>query len=267
MKRRWSQSLRAVLLLCNVVLFTYVTPAGAADTSTAGEWEFEAELYVWMPEIDIGVEDGGKIVIEFDEILENLEGLLMGGLKARRDKWSYQLDFIYFKIEDDESALESIPFGLRDRHSLDVGLDADVTLEVWIVTPTVGFNLVDAQQGSLDVIGGARYLNIDVPVDLETTVGPLTQSDSISPRNDWWDAIVGVRGEVYLAPKWYAKYYLDAGGGESELTWQGYLGAAYRFDKVEMHGGYRYLDYEFKSDDELRDLTVKGPQIGFKWKF
>ena len=70
---------------------------------------------------------------------------------------------------------------------------------------------------------------------------------------------MGVRGEVYLAPKWYAKYYLDAGGGESELTWQGYLGAAYRFEKVEMHGGYRYLDYEFKSDDELRDLTVKGP--------
>ena len=87
----------------------------------------------------------------------------MGGLKAKRGKWSYQLDFIYFKIEDDESALESIPFGLRDRHSLDVGLDADVTIEAWVVTPTVGFNLVDAQQGSLDVIGGARYLNIDVP--------------------------------------------------------------------------------------------------------
>jgi hypothetical protein len=249
-----------------LTFFFIVQPVLATETS-GDEWEFEADLYVWTPDIDIDTEDGGEIVIDFDEILENLEGLLMGGLKARRGKWSYQLDLIYFKIEDDESALGSIPFGLRDRHSLDVGLDADVTIEAWIVTPTVGYNLVDSQLGSLDVIGGVRYLNIDIPVDLETTVGPITQSDSISTRNDWWDAIVGVKGEVYLAPKWYAKYYLDAGGGDSDLTWQGYLGAAYRFEKVELHGGYRYLDYEFKSDDELRNLTVKGPQIGLKWKF
>jgi hypothetical protein len=150
---------------------------------------------------------------------------------------------------------------------LGVGLDADITIKAVVATPTVGYNLIDTEKGSLNVIGGARYLWIDVPVDLKTVVGPTTRSDSLSPSGSGWDGIVGVRGQVNLAPKWYAQYYLDGGAGKSKSTWQGYAGVGYRFKNVDAVAGYRYLHYKFEDSSDLDELTVKGPQIGVKWGF
>jgi hypothetical protein len=267
MTRDLMRRLMAAFLLYSAVLLLFAPPAAAANSSAADEWEFDGNLYVWMPQLDIVLQNGGEIDISFNEIIKNLEGLLMGGLGAKKDKWSFKADVIYFKIEGDEDFMKSIPFGLRDRHDLDVGLDADVTIEAWIVTPSVGYNLIDTEKGSLDVFGGARYLWIDVPLKLKTEVGPLTRSDSVSTNGEVWDGIVGVRGQVNLAPKWYAQYYLDGGAGESKSTWQGYVGGAYRFKKVDAFAGYRYLNYKFKDSADLHELTVKGPQIGVKWVF
>lgn len=267
MTRGRTRRLLAAFLLCGAALLMSAKPAGAADSSATDEWEFEGKLYVWLPDIDVGLQNGGEIEIPLHTILSDLKGLFMGGAGAKKGKWSFKADAIYFNLETDESVLKSIPFGLRDRHTLGVGLTADVTMKAWIVTPTVGYNLIDTKKGSLNLIGGARYLWIDVPIDLTTTEGPITQSDSVSPSGSNWDGIVGVRGQVNLAPKWYAQYYLDGGVGESKSTWQGYAGVGYRFSKVDAVAGYRYLDYEFEDSSGFHDLTVNGPQIGFKWVF
>lgn len=262
----------AVSLFASASLLISAMPAGAADSSTAGKWEFDGNLYAWMPDIDIGLQDGGEIKIPFHTILSDLKGLFMGGLGAKKDKWSFKADVIYFKIKDDVSRLKSVPFGFRDRHTLDVGFDADITIKAWIVTPTVGYNLIDTDKGSLNLIGGARYLKIEVPIGLTTTLstpilGSTTRSDSLSPSGSVWDGIAGVRGQVNLAPKWYGQYYLDGGAGQSQSTWQGYVGVGYRFSKVDAVAGYRYLNYKFKDGSALHDLTVKGPQLGIKWVF
>jgi hypothetical protein len=132
-------------------------------------------------------------------------------------------------------------------------------MKAWIVTPSVGYNLVDTEKVSLDVFGGARYLNIAVDLELET--------DQISDSGDVWDGIGGVRGRVNLAPKWYLPYYADVGAGESELTWQAFAGVGWRFKHVDAIAGWRYLEYKFKgSSPVLEGLTVNGPQIGVTWK-
>lgn len=247
----------AAFLLSGAAMLMIAAPADAAD-----EWKYDGDFYMWMPQMEIGLPDDGQVTIKFDDILKNLKMVFMGGFGATKGKWSLNTDVIYMKLTDSDSILKSL-----SGYDLDAVLDVKVSMKSWIVTPTVGYSLVDNEKGSFKLFGGARYLMIETPVSLTLTVGGATQTDSLSPEGSNWDGIVGVKGDVILSPEWYAEYYLDAGTGDSKSTWQGYAGVAYRFNKVDVHAGYRYLNYEFQSSRELEDLTVKGPLIGVTWMF
>ncbi|EGV18705.1 hypothetical protein [Thiocapsa marina] len=60
-------------------------------------------------------------------------------------------------------------------------------------------------------------------------------------------------------------YYLDAGTGSSNLTWQAALGAGYRFDWGDVTLALRSLSYEFDENDG--DIRFTGPVLGatFRW--
>ena len=77
MTRDLMRGLLAAFLLC-----------GAADLSAADEWEFDGNLYVWMPQLDVTTQGGTEIDIGFLKIFEDLEGLFMGGVGAKKGKWS-----------------------------------------------------------------------------------------------------------------------------------------------------------------------------------
>ena len=80
-------------------------------------------------------------------------------------------------------------------------------------------------------------------------------------------AIVGVRGEIKLDDKWFMPYQADIGGGQSQLTWQAFLGVGYKYKWGEVVLGYRYLDYNFKSGWLVEDLSFGGPLLGAKYHF
>ncbi len=263
MTRIRRHSMLAVGLFASASLLMSALPAAAADSSAADEWQWEGNLYLWTSEMDVSTQSGASLSIPFSDILDNLDMAFMGGLGASKGKWSFKADIIYLKLSTDVSALKTLP-GPRQG---EVALAANVGMKSWIVTPTVGYNLIDTEKGSLAVLGGARYLWLNVPIDLTTTVGPITRFYSESPSGTNWDAIVGVRGELNLAPKWFAPFYVDGGGGDSKSTWQGFAGIAYRFDKFDAVGGYRYLNYKFKGGAALNTLTVKGPLLGAAFRF
>jgi hypothetical protein len=256
-----------VVLLAGAALLVSAMPAAAADPSAGNEWEFDGNFYVWMPSIDAGLQSGGNIYIPFNTILEDLDMLFMGGVGVSKSnsKWWFKTDIIYFDISQKNNALVTFPGGIPD---IDFATSSRVEMDAWIVTPSVGYNLVDAERGTLDVFAGARYLWINVELKLQT-VGPLTtRSDRISDSGSVWDGIVGVRGDVDFGPKVFLPYYADVGGGQSNLTWQAFAGVGYRFKHVDAIVGWRYLDYEFKgSSPVLESLTVNGPLIGVTWKF
>ena len=158
------------------------------------------------------------------------------------------------------------PGGIPD---IDFATSSEASMKAWIVTPSVGYNLVDAERGTFDVFAGARYLWIDVGINLDIS-GPLGggRSARISDSGSVWNGIVGVRGDVDFGPKVLLPYYADVGGGQSDLTWQAFAGVGYRFKHVDAIAGWRYLEYKFKgSSPVLDDLTVKGPQVGVTFKF
>jgi opacity protein-like surface antigen len=52
------------------------------------------------------------------------------------------------------------------------------------------------------------------------------------------------------------------------MTWQVFGGVAYAFEKCELIAGYRYLDWDFKSDNKaFNDLNLSGPMLGVRFRF
>lgn len=242
-------------------LFLASMSAIGAEPPADDKWHFDATIYLWGAGINAQTSRGGTIDVPFSTILSDLEMTFMGILKAQKGKWSFQTDVIYLDLKQDNQGYVPFPGG-------DVPHSNTIKLTSWVVTPTIGYDLVDTEKASLVGFAGARYLNLDGTLDF-TGVGPggprvaqLSESGSV------WDGIVGVRGEVNLAPKWFLPYYLDVGTGDTESTWQAFAGIGYRFDKFQAGLGYRYLTWNTSGGDKVfGDLTISGPMVGVRFQF
>jgi hypothetical protein len=130
------------------------------------------------------------------------------------------------------------------------------------VTTAGGYTLIEKNRFSLDMLAGARYLSLEVP--LEAKLG--SKKVKTSPSVHAWDGILGVKGKYDVSDNWFLTYYLDAGTGDSDFTWQGRTSVNYRFRKFVASAGYRYLDWDIDGSS-LDQLTVKGPYVGMKYLF
>ena len=240
-------------LAMTVCLLAVAVPLSAADSGSADEWKFDAAIYMWGASMDVTPDGGDSIHISFNDILDNLDMTFMGMLNARKGRFSMFTDVIYMNLSDDVTGSAKIL-------NQNIQTDINIGMKAWIVTAAGGYNLVDNGKYTLDLLGGARYINVDVPLKFRR-LGRKT-----TPSGDLWDGIVGVRGKVNLADKWYLNYYADGGTGHSSSTWQGLAGLNYQFDKFEAGFGYRYLTWNM-NDRDLEDLTVKGPYAGVRFLF
>ena len=149
-------------LFCNwglgaLLLATLMTPVGAADSKSADEWQFEADIYLWGASIDAKPVGGDNIHISFSDIIDDLDMAFMGGFGARKGKWSLYSDFIYLDIDDDQTGSarlirRSIPTKFK------------VELEAWIVTLGAGYEVLKTDSVNMDLVAGARYLWLDIPI-------------------------------------------------------------------------------------------------------
>jgi len=241
-----------------VVLLALAVPAGAADPGSSSDWKFDAGIYAWTPSMTVKPDDGDSVKMSFSDILDNLDMTFMGVFGARKDKWSLLGDVIYMKLSDTLSGSRKLP---NIPETVTGKVDAE--MKSWIVTAAGGYNLVDTGSYSLDLLGGARYLSIDVPLKAQVDQFQL----KVTPSGDIWSGIIGVRGKADLAENWYLMYYLDAGAGQkSSNTWQALAGVGYQFQKLDAVLGYRYLAYDIDSGD-LEDITIKGPYAGVRFYF
>lgn len=256
-----------LLFLSLFILWAAPGPAAAQEGRSGDDWEFGLEMYAWGPDIKAKTATGDNITIDLHTILDDVQMLYMSAFSARKDKWSLFTDVIYFDLEDDEQGSLTVPVG---PFSFAVGADADVQLKAWVVTPSVGYSVIEAAKFGLDILAGARYLYLEAIIEAKTS-GPLgVRKVRVSDPGHAWDGIVGVRGEVRLTERWYLPYYADVGTGDSESTWQVLGGVGYRFGSVDAVLGYRYLEWDWDDDDVsdvFKDLIVQGPYGGVKFVF
>ena len=76
-------------------------------------------------------------------------------------------------------------------------------------------------------------------------------------------------GKLFFGEHWSVGGYADVGGGGSDSTWQAIGSVAYRFDRLTINGGYRYMNWEFDEggNDLMSELTAKGPFLGALYRF
>ncbi len=241
--------------LCLGYLLGVPSAAQAQQADSDDRWRFNLAIYLWGAGIDGTTRRGNEFNVGFDRVVEDLNGAFMGSFVARKSKWSLAADLIYLDV----SAARSGTIGPT---SIPSNAQFDVT--GWVVNLQGARNVVDVKRATVDVLFGARYLDVDSKLTL--SLGLTGPSPSASAADSVLDGVIGVRGNINLSKHWYLPYYLDVGTGQSDLTWQSLGGFGYRFNWGNFVAAYRHIQWDFKSDSPFKDLSFSGPALGLVFK-
>jgi hypothetical protein len=233
--------------------------AGAAQAAPAEEWRFELTPYLFGASLTgtTGTSDVRAAVdMSFDDILDNLDSGFMAMFEARRGKWGFGLDGVYFRLKDERTRSWQGPGGIGSATGT---LEATMTQQVYQLFAS--YRVADG----LDVIGAARYTQLDSDLTLVTTTGGLLPGNtrSLSGSKEWWDGVIGVRATMPLAERWTFVSYADIGTGGSDITYQGILGVTWQASKTwSVKGGYRYFYQDYEDGGFVWDMAAHGLYLG-----
>jgi len=241
-------------------------------------WRFEGTVSAYLPDISgrtafplTGA--SGDATLDAKTIVEHLKMTFMGTLEASKGPSGLFTDVLYMDIGDSRSGFREMSIGGLP---LPAGAEAraDYDMKGWVWTLGGTWHALTDPAATLDVIAGARLLDIEQTLTWEVTgnVGSIPASGRAGSSKvalSHWDGIVGVKGRLGLTAdrKWFAPYYIDVGTGESKLTWQAMGGIGYAFQWGDVVAAWRYIDYTTKSGNPVESLTFNGPSISavFRW--
>ncbi len=238
----------SIVTLCAVVLIC--SPAFAQETEKA--WNFSlTPFYFWGTAIDGTQTVKGQkadVDVSFSDIFDNLEGILTFHFEGiHKQKIGFFVDFSWLKLGVDGSIDPGVMF------------DVDYT---GIYAELGGFYRIRKGSNDFDFLGGIRYTDMDVELELGSL--PEFQGDQ-----NWVDPILGGRWTRHLNNQWKLSLRGEFGGFGvgSDFTWNTVGLVFYRpWKHVGIVGGYRamYQDYEDGSGSELfqYDATMHGPMFG-----
>jgi opacity protein-like surface antigen len=239
--------------------------AQGGTAANDNQWHYSAGVYLWAAGMGGETSDGTDFDISFSDLADNLNLGLMAAFGARKGEWELIADLLYLDISAKDTITTSIPVGPG---AIDVNAKAELDLTGSVLKLRAGYNLMDEGGNQLGLFGGARYLDLDADVDISNTALGPERSISLSESGDVWDAIVGVKGRVALAERWWIPYYLDVGTGDSDLTYQVATGIGFQAsDKWNVNLLYRYLYWDFGSGKVLKDLNFEGFMLGTVYNF
>jgi hypothetical protein len=281
LQRAFQETLMATrtALACATALFAALgslapLPCGAQSPESQ---DYAATIYFWIPDIGIDTtfsgSGGSSVDVTGSDILNALNFTFMGSLEARHGRWGVVTDLIYADFSDSTNASRALSVG-------GVGLPAGVSgkaslgISGWLWTTVGTYRLLERPDCTMDLLAGARLLALTETLDWRLTgdLGDpplLDQAGHSRVSDDLWDGIVGLRGQMRFgsAQKWFAMYYADVGTGQSDLTWQGALGAGYSFGWGDAIAAWRYLYYRMTPYDAIDSAWLNGPAIGVRFHF
>ncbi|QVL47548.1 MAG: hypothetical protein KFB96_17845 [Thiocapsa sp.] len=262
MIRRIDAHLSSTLFVAAVLS---VAPLRSVAGEAPGDWRYGATLYLWGAGIQGDTAGGAKVDVGFDTLISNLDMAFMGAFEARRDRWSFVADVVYLDVGANESG--EVPVRVAAGATGNVNVAASVATTGWVLNLTGAFTLLRNERASLDVLLGARYLDLALDFDLDLAAAQYAVTREIVATQVSWDTVLGVKGRAILDGPWYLQYNLDVGAGESDLTWQAAGGLGYAFDWGDVTLLYRHIGWEFGSDAALDNIAFSGPLLGGTWRF
>lgn len=236
-------------------------PAGsplpqAGKSSADDAWHFAVSPYLWFPGVH-GVASGPNgnglgFSASPGDLLSHFRFGLMGAVEARHKRIVTSIDMMWIRLGDDNA----VPFPALNETT------ANMHMTEFLLTPKVGFRLIDAEKIKIDAMAGLRYWHLGESLNFEPSVLGL----NFSGAQNFVDPLVGGRIQLVLSPKVVVTIGGDVGGWNtgSKLEYQvgGLLG--YRIKPaVTLEAGYRYLnlDYPTKNNGDF-NITTAGVIFG-----
>ena len=217
--------------------------------------------------------------VAFGDILSHLNFATMVAADARYNRFSLLTDFIYLNLGGTSVQTKSLNFPklpsipISGAAQASEGLDLNST--IW--TLAGGYTLAQGNWGTLDVIAGFRFLDLNARVDYSfglKLTGPAGNSatfgrvGNVSGSGNVWNGIGGFRGRIRISNTGlFIPYYFDAGAGGSNLTWQIASGLGYHTRWADVSLTYRYLSFEQGSSAVVQHLQIYGPIIMANFSF
>jgi opacity protein-like surface antigen len=228
----------------------------ATSVSAEEEWQISWTPYLWAANLSADIDFGrGPISadLDFEDILDKLEGTFMHYLEFRKGRWGIANEIIYLNIADSQKGPIA---GI---------VEADADLKQTQIDLVATYHTGKDQNTML--YGGLRYLNVEVEVDTTSGFPPLNLS--LDGDKDWTNLLVGVRQTFPLNDKWSIGVKGDiATDFDDEQSYMITLGANYDMtDLLDLKFGYRYIEIEFEDSDIDISETVDGAFVGltFNW--
>lgn len=233
-----------------ILLASFWAPTASAqgiliDEEEPDRWRSSLYLYVWALSMDgTAAIRGNEVDIDasFSDLVDVLDAALSLHFSSQKGNWGYFLDGMYTKLNPSEET----PVG-------------KITIDTKSFIGEVGgFHQFNR---NLQGIFGLRYQSMDTELQLPNR--------TVGDKVEWIDAFAGIRVIPVRKEKWHVWLRADVGTGDSDVVWNGVIGAGYRFNKRwSMAAAYRVLANDYEEDGFKWDIDYEGlgVMVGYTFK-
>jgi hypothetical protein len=192
--------------------------------------------------------------IPFSDLFHYLKGIIPIAVEADKGRFVMPIDYLWIKLGDDK-ALPLTDIG-------QTSINAHFTES--ILTPKIGYRLLDGEHLKIDALGGIRYWHVSQNLTLEPAGLGFAKSAN------WVDGVGGARFILPLGEKAAVNISGDAGGGGANLDYQVIGLLTYQLTRhLGLGLGWRYLDVDYRPSGHqfVWDVAQSGALAGLYFNF
>jgi len=207
--------------------------APSSPVSSNDGWHVAVSPYIWFAGMHGNVGALGReasVHASFGDVFKYLNIGLMGAVEARYNRIVIPVDFMWMKLSDDKAT----PFGF-------VATSVKVKVNEDILTPKIGYRVIDTGKLTVDGLVGFRYWHLGNTLTLQPQI-----ANGFYASANWVDMLGGAKIQAALSPKVVVTILGDAGGGQANTDYQiaGLLG--YKLKKAILQAGWRYMYVNYR---------------------
>ena len=231
--------------------------AGKADNPSSSDdgWHVDVVPYIWFAGVHgttgvLGHE--ASVHADFSDVFDYLNLGAMGSMEARYNRLLIPVDFMWIKLSDDKA----LPI-------TDEALSVKAEFRQTILTPGIGYRIVDHEKVKVDGLMGARYWHLNTSFKLQ----PESLGINPSKTANWADAVAGGKITLLVSPKVVMTIGGDAGGASARSDYEAYGILGFRVSKKWLlQAGYRYMSINYRPPSTfVYDVKQSGLILGATW--
>jgi len=249
-----------------------LAPASAPTPQPPSVWQFQATGYGWATALNgrVGVRNlpPVKVDMSFGDVLNDLNGALMGSFLARKDNWLILTDLVWAALSDNAVVR---PPGIRHPSLAEIapGTKVDFKMRQLIASALVGYRLpIGGPDLDVYATAGLRYQRLTAEIEALPGLIPITLSRSSIEQ--WLDPTVGFSATWRINERWFANVLADVGGFGvgSRFTTQGFASIGYRWtDSISTALGYRAIYTDYRNNGFTYRTTQHGVFTSIAYHF